>query len=163
MFRENPNISRLKKFRLLILFLKINFYIHYHSFKPSWEFIRSVYHVIYINYKHISNSKLQINEALTGITTQVQAHAHTNQTIHTHTKLNHASNKGSQTSARLSSLTRLQHTLSKTVMKTTVHLTLIDQAGPVGTFVWTKGTIALFKSLERLYQLVMYQAPRYQG
>lgn len=36
---------------------------------------------------------------------------------------------------------------------------LIDQAGPVGTFMWTKGRIALFKSLERLNQLVMYQGP----
>lgn len=45
-------------------------------------------------------------------------------------------------------------------MKATIHLTLIDQAGPVGTFTRTKGTIALFKFLERLNQLVMYQGPR---
>lgn len=50
-----------------------------------------------------------------------------------------------------------------TLMKATIHLTLIDQAGPVGTFTRTKGTIALFKFLERLNQLVMYQGPVVSG
>lgn len=84
---------------------------------------------------------------------------------HGDTEWNEASNESLQTSAQLPSLTPLQGILSvaATLMKATIHLTLIDQAAPVGTFTRTKGTIALFKFLERLNQLVMYQGPVVSG
>lgn len=56
---------------------------------------------------------------------------------------------------------RLQHLHGSTVgtlMKVTTQLMLIDQAAPTGTFIWTKGTTALFTPPERLNQSVLYQS-----